>query len=321
MHDITHFLLSPPVVPVSEAITWLRTMWFPPLYTVCALLFPFVLWLVLRLGFPKICALASNTCKAVVEQPVFAVLTILGVVAILIFPIVPYNTLGEDVKILKSQSLTLIKILGLLLAVWSASSSISDEIEEKTALTLLSKPINRRQLVLGKFFGILMGTSLFFIIVSSVFMPTCAYKVVYDARETCNQEPPSSECLDSMVTTIPGLELAFMEIVILTSVATALSTRLPIVPNMTLCVTIYALGHLAPLIVKSSLGQFPIVGFVGQLLATVLPVLTYFSLETPVASGVPISNAYLLSAAGYCVLYSSVAMFLALILFEDRDLA
>ncbi|MDO4583826.1 MAG: ABC transporter permease [Planctomycetia bacterium] len=313
--DMTSFFLP------GLVITWFRTLWFVPLYALGALVLPALLWLVLKLGFPKIAAIAENTAKSVFQQPVFTVLVIIGVMAVLIFPFIPYNTLGEDVKILKSQGLTLIKVLGILLAVWSAGTSVSEEIEEKTALTLLSKPISRRQLVLGKFFGIVLGVALFFIIVSTVFMPTCAYKVVYDARETCNVEPESSACLESMITIIPGLSLSFMEVVMMTAIAVALSTRLPMVPNMTICVSIYALGHLIPLMVKSAIGQFAIVGFVGNFLAAILPVLSYYSLEAAVAGGAPISLEYLLWAALYAVLYSTVAMFVALILFEDRDLA
>ena len=74
----------------------------------------------------------------------------------MIFPFVPYNTFGEDVKMLKAEDLTLIKVLAIVLALWTASVSIADEIEGRTALTVLSKPISRRQFILGKYVGILV---------------------------------------------------------------------------------------------------------------------------------------------------------------------
>jgi hypothetical protein len=43
--------------------------------------------------------------------------------------------------------------------------------------------------------------------------------------------------------------------------------------------------------------------------------------QATVAGGVRVPPDYLARAALYCVLYSAVAMLLALILFEDRDLA
>ena len=315
-----------PLLAVNHFIWFnLQTFTFVAIYLACALAFPAVIWLFLKLPFPRamfgVSAIAGNTARSVMKQTIFAILMIFGILAILLFPWIPYNTLGEDVKIMKSQGLTVIKVLGILLAVWSAGTAISEEIEEKTALTLLSKPISRRQLLIGKFLGIILGVSVFFTAISTVFMPTCAMKVVHDAREQCLQEPEPAACIESMEKTVPGLALSFMEIVMMTAVTVALSTRLPMVPNLTLCTTIYALGHLIPLMVKSSIGQFQIVGFVGNLLSAILPVLSYFSLETAVGGGAVVTLSYLLGAAAYCFLYSLVALFFALILFEDRDLA
>ena len=69
----------------------------------------------------------------------------------------PFFSLGEDIKMLKDCGLATILISGLLLAVWTASTSIANEIEGKTAMTLLSKPINRRQFIVGKYIGNLAG--------------------------------------------------------------------------------------------------------------------------------------------------------------------
>jgi hypothetical protein len=93
------------------------------------------------------------------------------------------------------------------------------------------------------------------------------------------------------------------------------------VPNLIICFTIYALGHLVPLIVQSSVGKFAIVRFVGQLFATLLPVLEHFTIEAAVIGGVPVPWGYLGWAALYAGLYATVALLIALVLFQDRDLA
>ena len=51
---------------------------------------------------------------------------------------------------------------------------------------MLSKPISRRQFVLGKFLGIVWPIVLMFVILGLVLLLTVSYKVVYDARETAN---------------------------------------------------------------------------------------------------------------------------------------
>ena len=91
-----------------------------------------------------------------------------------------------------------------------------------------------------------------------------------------------------MIGTVPGLVLAFMETVVLTAISVAISTRLPMLPNLVICGSIYVLGHLGPLIVQSSVGQNEFVAFFGQLIALILPVLDHFNIQAAVAGGVPV---------------------------------
>jgi hypothetical protein len=95
------------------------------------------------------------------------------------------------------------------------------------------------------------------------------------------------------------------------------------IANGLICFSVYVLGHLTPLLVQSQVvaEQLPPVVFFGRLIATVLPVLDHFNIQASVAAGVPVPPVYLIWSLIYCALYSSVAMLLALTLFEDRDLA
>jgi hypothetical protein len=117
------------------------------------------------------------------------------------------------------------------------------------------------------------------------------------------------------------LVLSLLETILLAAVSLAVSTRLGIVPNLIICFTVYALGHLVPLIVQSSAGRNEIVRFVGRLLATILPVLEHFTVEAAVMRSVAVPWGYLAWAACYAGLYVAVALLVAYVLFQDRDLA
>jgi len=275
----------------------------------------------LRLGMPKVAAIALVTAKESMAQPLYYVVMALGSFALLAFIYIPYNTFGEDVKMLKDSGLTLIMVLAIIVAVWSASVSVWEEVEGRTALTVLSKPVLRRQFILGKFLGILGPVVVLFVVLGFLFLVTVSYKVVYDSREVAKMEPTWQLCYLEMIRTLPGLVLAFFETVVLTAISVAISTRLPMVANLIVCASIYVLGHLVPMLVNSSVGKFEIVRFVGQFLATVLPVLDHFNIQAAVAAGAAVPLAYLGMALLYCVLYSTIAMLLGLAMFEDRDLA
>jgi hypothetical protein len=274
-----------------------------------------------RLGCGRIAAIAAATTKEAIGQPLFAVVIVVGIVLVIAFIVIPYNTFGEDVKMYKDSGLTLIKVLALLTVVWTAGVAVSEEIEGRTALTVLSKPLTRWQFVLGKFAGLVLVALLVFLILGGVLLAATNLKVVYDARESAKVPPVWWDCADEMITVVPGLVLAFLETVVMAAIALAASTRLGTVANLILCFAIYALGHLVPLIVQSSVGKFAIVRFTGRLFATILPVLDHFTVEAAVVGGVPVPWDYLGWAALYAGLYSAVAILVALVLFQHRDLA
>ncbi len=313
--------VSPQLFPLANVTIWLRPLPWVLLGAIVAAMTLVACYWLLRLAFPKTAAIARTTAKETMAQPLFYVVLVVGIVALLLFPFVPYNTFGEDVKMLKDGSLTVIMLLSIALAVWTASVSVSDEIEGRTALTLLSKPVSRRQFILGKFLGIVGAVAMVFVVFGAIFLATVSYKVVYDARETANPDPTWIECGEEMVQIVPGIALAFMETVVLAAISVAIATRLPMMPNLILCASIYVLGHLTPLLAESAVGQFPIVPFIADLVGTILPMLEHFNIYVAISTGSQVPLSYVAVAGLYCLLYSTLAMFLALLLFEDRDLA
>jgi ABC-type transport system involved in multi-copper enzyme maturation permease subunit len=300
---------------------WLYPLWKLGVGVVAALAIFALIIALLNWVAPKICAIARVTAKEATAQPLFYVILAIGIFGLLFFPFIPYNTFGEDIKMLKDTGLTLIMVLTLILALWTASVSIAEEIEGRTALTLLSKPVGRRQFIVGKFLGILGPIVILFIVFGAIFLASISYKVVYDARETSQTEPKWQDCQEAMVQITPGLALAFMETMVLTSISVAISTRLPMMANLIICLAIYVLGHLVPMLANSAVGKIAQVEFVAGLLGAVLPVLEHFNIYTAIATGQSVPLAYLGLAGIYCLLYSGLALIVALLLFEDRDLA
>ncbi|MDR0703979.1 MAG: ABC transporter permease [Planctomycetaceae bacterium] len=270
---------------------------------------------------PKIGAVAWVTAKEALFQPLFTILTLVGIFALFIFLLIPYNTLGEDIKLVVTQGLTVVKLIAAFLAVWTASTTISEEIDGKTALMALAKPLNRRNFIVGKYVGVMIAVTLIFLILGTFFLNTVSYKVVYDARESAKDVPKAIECAQAIYDILPGLALAYLETIILAAVAIAISTRLPLLPNLTISLLIYLLGNIIPVIVQSSVGQLPMVVFIANFVSAFLPCLDHFSMETAVAMGKTVSWYYVLFAVGYAALYCSAALLVSLLLFEDRDLA
>lgn len=289
--------------------------------------------------FSRAGIIARAARKEAVRQPVFALLIAVAIAILAINTWLPFFSLGEDVKMLKDCGLATVLISGLLMAVWTSSTSIANEIEGKTAMTLLSKPINRRQFVVGKYVGIMQAVTLMLIPIGIAFLFFIYYKVGYDAREGGGGEIPpwfamsdlgflpfsvpalTGIRLEEVLQILPGLLLIFMEIAILTAVSVAISTRAPMVVNMVTCFAIFVVGHLTPVLVQTVFQGLEFVKFTAQMIATVLPSLEIFNTQTAVATGTVIPPIYLGMSALYGAAYCLAAILLAFILFEDRDLA
>lgn len=299
---------------------WVQPLWIVPAGIAGALLLMSALYGLLCLLAPRVAAIARITAHEALVLPLFWVELAIGFVLLVVFTYMPYVTFGDDVKMMKETSLTTVMVLTALLGIWTASVSIADEIEGRTALTLLSKPVTRLQFILGKFLGILTPVALMYIFLGGVLLAGVSYKVVFEAIIPMSPAAQAATCQNEMLLLVTPLALAFLEVVVLTSIATALSTRLTMLSNLMVSLAIYFVGHLVPLLVQSRQSQHQIVNFMGKLLATVLPVLDHFSVKAKVATGSVVPLDYLGWSAGYAALYSAIAVLVALLLFEERDL-
>lgn len=280
--------------------------------------------------------ISRATTKEALRQPVFLLLLALGIVVIAANYYVPFFSLGEDTKMFIDCGLATILICSLLLSVWTASMSVADEIEGKTAMTLLSKPITRRQFVVGKYLGITQAALILIVIVGVTFFVLTYFKFGYDQRESGKEQPqpwiwadvmgmnlptPEPERLSVASKILPALSLIFMEVAVMTAVSVAISTRLPMLMNIVTCFTIFVVGHLTPVLVASTFKDLPPVKLMAQIFATVLPSLETFNMSAAVATGKDIPLDYIALSGVYCLAYAAAAVLLGFILFEDRDLA
>lgn len=281
--------------------------------------------------------IARATTKEAVRQPVFILFLIAGIALMGLNIFVPFFSMGDDTKMYIDCGLATVLISSLLVAVWTASISVAEEIEGKTAITLLAKPINRRQFVWGKYVGIMQTAVMMIFIMGIFFFFLTYYKTHYDRLEASRQQEPlwymwhvgglpirlpflNRNYYDEARLVFPGLTLIAMEAAVMTAVSVAISTRVPMMVNISTCFAVFVIGHLTPVLVLAP-NQNVFVKFVGQMVATVLPSLEWFNLSDVVSTGKDIPPDYLGWAALYCAAYVFFMILAGFWMFEDRDLA
>ena len=98
--------------------------------------------------------LTKNTFIEKLRQPVYTVIIVCALFLFIISPLITMYTMGEDNKRLREIGLSTLFLTGLFIAIFSASGVVAEEIENKTIVTILSKPVQRPIFIISKFLGV-----------------------------------------------------------------------------------------------------------------------------------------------------------------------
>ncbi len=284
--------------------------------------------LLLTFLLPKTGAVALAAYRECWRQPMFWLIMMAGFGATWLAVAVPYFTFGDDYKMMKQVGFDLVLLAPLLFGALAASISVSEEIEGRTAVTVMSKPINRRSFLLGKFFGVLMAcaamSTLLAANLNGALLANRAFDPinedrVRDAELMSDQAKDVTKWMVSAAssggigptalangahlwlaesgTLLVGVLLGFGQVMILVAVATALATRLHFVVSLVSVLLVYAFGHLAPVVAqvtsnyKGQNAGAALVGFLANVFNVFLPALEYFNLGPAIIRDTPLDLA------------------------------
>ncbi len=104
--------------------------------------------------FEQLLAITRNTFFESIRQPIVLVLLVVATLLIIFSNATSAFTMEDDQKMLVDIGLATIFIFGALLASFIASNVLTREIENRTVLTVISKPVGRPLFVIGKFLGV-----------------------------------------------------------------------------------------------------------------------------------------------------------------------
>jgi hypothetical protein len=105
----------------------------------------------------QIVTIAINTFLETIRQSFFSIILFIFIGLIAASPTFTMFTLMESLNVVIDTGLASILLCSLLISAFSASTSVTLEIEKKTALTILSKPIHRAKFIMGKAMGLLLA--------------------------------------------------------------------------------------------------------------------------------------------------------------------
>ncbi len=226
----------------------------------------------------------THTFFDAVVQPIYALLLIIAAVVMGVYQTLPFFTLGEDTLMFKAVSLDIIMLVVLLLSLFAASRSIYEEIEDRTMLTLMSKPVARQQVLLGKFLGLLCAAAVAVAVLGVVLAALVWMRVPEDYNLPPNpiDEMVAERLVDTRAMHLAGLwpqlVLLWMQVGVLIAISVTISTRFSLVVNLPATIILYLVGNLTRFIEVAADAQGWVVRAVAYVVNTVLPFLAVFDL-------------------------------------------
>jgi ABC-type transport system involved in multi-copper enzyme maturation permease subunit len=291
----------------------------------------------------RLFTIIRHNFKQAVLQPVYGLLLLFGLAVIAIFTYLPFFTLGEDTRMFKAVCMDLILLLVLISTLLATSKSIFEEIEDRTMLTLMSKPIGRWQVLLGKYLGIVFAAGLAILVLFLALWVAVNYRVPGDYM--LRTKSLFAEDLKVLADNqnmhaaglIPGALLMWLQVSVLAAISVAISTRVSFVVNLPAVILIYLAGNMTRFIdaaVSQAGGLFKGIGFV---LESILPFLSVFDqrqytvYSTVRLAGTQFANepngvyfSQMMTTTGtaalYALFYIAAALLVGLISFQSREL-
>lgn len=262
----------------------------------------------------SIVPITFNTVREITRQAIFYCILCGGVGLILFSFAFTLFVFGEETRMIKEMGISTITICCLCLASLCATNAISREIEKGTLITLLSKPLSKRAILLGKFFGVLCVVLFTCTIMGIVLLFSLSVKDMRDFHTSL-----SSSLVHAGYSTFFQFLSAFLQVSIMCSIAVAGSLYLPMAANFSLCISIYIIGNLVNLfhdLFQGNEGGFP---WCISLLSVIFPNLEGFSSLSMGSWVEKFSLGYMVLLITYAILYMTLVITVALHFFDGKE--
>jgi len=223
---------------------------------------------------------------------------------------------GQEVKIIKDLGLGATSAFGLFIAVFLGIGLVSKEVERRSLYTILSKPVHRHEVVLGKYVGLVLTLAVNLAVMVVAVYGVLGYISVTESEEfKRGWEAPAVD--PAMLT---AFFLIFVQLMLVTVIALFFSTFSSSIVAAGLTFGLYIVGHFnAELRALQDVVDAPIAGFVATALSYVLPDLAAFDVSADVVHAQPVTVGYVLLTVAYAFVYIGALLVAAMAVFSRRD--
>lgn len=266
-------------------------------------------------SFNRISTISSNVVKSTFKQVYSYLLLLFFALLIWFSPDCSLFAFGDELRLATETCFSTILLGSLTLSLLACCGSIQEEIESKTLLTLISKPMSRHEFVLGKFLGAVIISLISTLFLVAIFCVMAKTRVL----ETATQSD-----LKILITSDQGLGvfLLFLESIVVLAFSIMIAPFFNLQLNFCLSIAfmvICNISHLAEAIFATGDG---ILNFIFHGIFYFIPDFTIYNLGDLLAKGFVVPNllVYTATAFLYTVCFLSVILSVAILIFSRKEI-
>lgn len=251
----------------------------------------------------KILSIARVVYKESLRNRVILALIAMSILIIFLSVFISPIALGETERIIKDIGLSSISFFSMLIVLLAGTRLVYQEIEKKTIYLIVTKPVSRAQLIMGKYMGLLM-IILTITAISGIFLILTV--LVFNAGFTVN--------------IVYAIVLIFMQFALLSAIAVFFSTFTSPVLSGLFTLMIYIIGYLI-----KDLGFFInstgsiVVKLLIRAVMLIIPNFYYTDIKLHAVNNIPVYTDYIFFTVAYMLIYTVFFIYVSTIIFERKE--
>ena len=254
----------------------------------------------------RILHIAANTFREAVRARVLYNLIAFAVLMCGAAILVGQISFGIERLVVINLGLAAVSLFGTVIAIFIGIGLVSKEIDKRTLYTVLSRPVRRWEFIVGKFFG-LSGT----LIVNTFFMTIGVFAaLLYVSRHFQKTD----------VWVLVALYFIVLQFVIMTALALLFSSYSSPLMSAVFAFAVFVIGSFAEDLRGFAAMTQGFTRWMATGAAYLLPNFSALNVISQVAHEQPVSAQLIFYNTAYAVVYASMAICGAVLVFERRNL-
>jgi len=254
----------------------------------------------------RVATIARHTFKESVRERVLYNLVVFALLLIGAAILFGSISVGIEDVIIMNLGLSSISVFGLLMAIFIGIGLVWKEIDRRTIFSILAKPVHRYEFIIGKYLGLMLTL----LINTSIMTAGFYVALAYEQR------------------TLHWADLVALQAVYFILLQLAMVVALALLFSCVSTPILSAVFTLALYVIGNVLGDIrwfgqetgsALVMNLTALLYYLLPNFGNFNVISQIAQGHPVPSYLLVSNSLYALLYVSILLSAAILIFEERE--